>query len=242
MLRAAEIGALAAAGRTRLKVCAKPRCAVVATGDELVPAHETPSDGRIRNSNGPMIAAQVRALGLDCDDLGLVRDDRDEIRARIREGLKRDVLFLSGGVSMGDFDLVVPALADEGVTLKMHAVAIKPGKPFCFAPGVFGLPGNPVSAFVVFEVFVRPYLGRLMGADLERPRLLARLKSAGPKPVDRTHHVPARVALGGGEPSVELLPWKGSADLFAVTKANAFAVIPPGKSVLKGERVECLLL
>jgi len=137
---------------------------------------------------------------------------------------------------------VVPALVAEGVQMKMHTVAIKPGRPFCFAPGVFGLPGNPVSAFVVFEVFVRPYLGKLMGADLERTRVLARLESAGPKPVDRTHHLPARVRIEGGEHVVELLPWKGSADLFAVTKANAFVVIPPGAAVQTGGRVECLLL
>jgi molybdopterin molybdotransferase len=241
-LRPAELGALAAAGRPRVKVCAKPRCAVVATGDELVPAGELPGPGRIRNSNGPMLAAQVRELGLDCDDLGQVGDERDAIRERIREGLKRDVLLLSGGVSAGDWDLVIPALEAEGVSVKMHQAAIKPGRPFCFAPGVFGLPGNPVSAFVIFEVFVRPYLGRRMGADLERPRVLARLETAPPKPIERVHFVPARVRGEGGERAVETLPWKGSADLFTVVRANAFAVFPARSAVQKGERVECLLL
>jgi molybdopterin molybdotransferase len=241
LLRPAEIGALAAAGRPRVKVFARPRVAVVATGDELVPAGAEPGPGQIRNSNGPMIAAQVRGLGLDGDDLGQVGDDRDAIRAKIREGLKRDVVILSGGVSAGDWDLVIPALEAEGIALAMHRVAIKPGKPFCFGPGVFGLPGNPVSAFVIFEVFVRPHLGRRMGADLERPRVRARLEGPGPKPVDRTHYLPARVRMGD-DASAELLPWKGSADLFAVTKANAFAVIPPGAAVRRGERVECLLL
>jgi molybdopterin molybdotransferase len=225
-----------------VRVWARPRVAVLATGDELVPAEQRPGPGRIRNSNTPMVAAQVRAMGLTCDDLGLVGDDREAIRAGIREGLTRDVLLLSGGVSAGDWDLVIPALEAEGVTIRMHKVAIKPGRPFCFAPRVFGLPGNPVSAFVIFEAFVRPYLGALMGASLDRPRVRARLETPIPKKIDRVHFLPATVRYEGGEPVVSTVPWNGSADLFALARADAFVVVPIQTSYEKGARVECMLL
>jgi molybdopterin molybdotransferase len=238
----AEIGALAAVGRTRVRAWARPRVAVLATGDELVPPDAKPGPGQIRNSNTAMVAAQVRAMGLECDDLGVVGDDRDAIRARIREGLKRDLLLLSGGVSAGDWDLVIPALEAEGVTIRTHQVRIKPGRPFCFAPRVFGLPGNPVSAFVIFEVFVRPYLGRLMGMSADRPRVRARLETPIAKKIDREHYLPATVRYENGEYAVETLPWHGSADLFAAARADAFVVVPIQTSYEKGAMVECMPL
>jgi molybdopterin molybdotransferase len=238
----AEIGALAAVGRTRVRAWARPRVAVLATGDELVPPDAKPGPGQIRNSNTAMVSAQVRAMGLECDDLGVVGDDRDAIRARIREGLKRDLLLLSGGVSAGDWDLVIPALEAEGVVIRTHQVLIKPGRPFCFAPRVFGLPGNPVSAFVIFEVFVRPYLGRLMGMSAERPRVLARLETPVAKKIDREHYLPAAVRYEGGDYVVETLPCHGSADLFALARAGGLVVVPIQTSYEKGARVECLLL
>ena len=241
-LRPAEIAALAAIGKTRVRVYAKPRCAVLATGDELVAPDATPGPGQIRNSNTSQIAAQVRDLGLECDDLGIVRDDEAAIRAAIREGLKRDVLLLSGGVSAGDWDLVLPALEAEGVKIAMHQVAIKPGKPFCFAPRVFGLPGNPVSSFVIFEVFVRPYLGRLMGAETARPRVRARLETPVTQKIERVQYLPAVVRNEEGGAVVRTVPWQGSADLFAVTKANAFLVVPVQTAHDAGASVECMLL
>jgi molybdopterin molybdotransferase len=241
-IRAAEIGTLATIGKTRVQVFAKPRVAVLATGDELVPPEATPGPGQIRNSNTFSIAAQVRAMGLECDDLGVVRDDRDAIRARIREGFRRDLLLISGGVSAGDWDLVIPALEAEGVTIKMHQVLIKPGRPFCFAPRVFGLPGNPVSSFVIFEVFVRPYLGRMMGADVSRPRVRARLETSVTKAIERVHFLPARVRYEAGTFVADTIPWHGSADLFALTKANGFVVVPIQTTYEKGATVECMLL
>ncbi|HLY75255.1 MAG TPA: gephyrin-like molybdotransferase Glp [Planctomycetota bacterium] len=242
LIRAAEIGALAAVGKGRVRVFAKPRCAVVATGDELVPPEARPGPGQIRNSNSSQIAAQVRAMGLECDDLGIVRDDAGSLRSVIRDGLRRDVLILTGGVSAGDWDLVLPALEAEGIRVEIHQVRIKPGKPFCFAPRVFGLPGNPVSSFVIFEVFVRPYLGRLMGADLSRPRVRATLSSGTAKSIDRVQYLPASVHIEGNGYTAGLLPWRGSADLFAVTKANAFVVVPVQTPVEPGASVECMLL
>lgn len=241
-IHAAETGALAAVGKTRVKVWTRPRVAVLATGDELVAPERVPGPGQIRNSNSAMLAAQVRAMGLACDDLGTVGDDREAIRSRIREGMSRDVLLLSGGVSAGDWDLVIPALEAEGVTIRAHKVKIKPGKPFCFAPRVFGLPGNPVSAFVIFEVFVRPYLGRMMGTSLDRPRIQARLETPLPKKIDRVHYLPASIRYEAGEYVAAALPWKGSADLFAVAKADGFIVVPIQTAYEKGARVECLPL
>ena len=118
----------------------------------------------------------------------------------------------------------------------MHQVLIKPGRPFCFAPGVFGLPGNPVSSFVIFEVFVRAYLG------FPRPRIQARLESDVRQKIERVHFLPARVRWEGAEAVAETVPWQGSADLFALTKANAFVVVPIQTTYTRGDRVECLLL
>jgi len=241
-IRPADVGALAAIGRTRLRCTQAPRCAVLATGDELVPADATPGPGQIRNSNTASIGAQVRGLGLECDDLGVARDDAGAIRAAIREGLKRDVLLMSGGVSAGDWDLVIPALEAEGVRISMHQALIKPGRPFCFAQGVFGLPGNPVSSFVIFEVFVRPYLGKRMGADLARPRIRARLESSISQNIERVHFLPARVRFEGSGYVAQTVPWQGSADLFALTKANAFVVVPVQTTYGKGDMVDCMLL
>jgi molybdopterin molybdotransferase len=238
----AEIGVLAAIGKARVEVHVRPRCAVLATGDELVPPDRRPGPGQIRNSNSFSLVAQARALGLECDDLGLVGDDREAIRARIREGLKRDLLLISGGVSAGDRDLVIPALEAEGVRIGLHQVLIKPGRPFCFARGVFGLPGNPVASFVIFEVFVRPYVGRIVGADLSRPRVRARLAHAVPQKIERVHYLPARLRQEGGEQVAETIPWGGSADLFALTRANAFVVVPVQTAYGKGACVECMVL
>jgi molybdopterin molybdotransferase len=241
-IRPADIGALAAIGKTRLRAARGPRCAVVATGDELVPPSRKPGPGQIRNSNTASISAQVEALGLECADLGIVPDDTKQIRAAIRKGLRRDLLILSGGVSAGSWDLVIPALRAEGIELKMHQVLIKPGRPFCFAPRVFGLPGNPVSSFVIFEVFVRPYLGKLMGANLARPRVRARLQSEIRPNIDRVHFLPAQVSYDGAGYVARTVPWQGSADLFALTKANGFVVVPVHTTYGEGDMVDCMLL
>jgi molybdopterin molybdotransferase len=241
-IRPCDIGALAASGNSWVTATRKPTCAVVATGDELVPPSKKPGAGQIRNSNTASICAQVEAMGLECEDLGIVPDDTEAIRAAIRKGLKRDLLILSGGVSAGSWDLVIPALLLEGIEIKMHQVLIKPGRPFCFAPRVFGLPGNPVSSFVIFEVFVRPYLGKLMGADVSRPRVRARLESDLTQKIERVHYLPARVRVEGSGYVAETVPWQGSADLFALTKANAFVVVPVQTTYARGDTVECMML
>lgn len=239
-LSAAGLGVLATVGRAEARVWKRPSVALIVTGDEIVEPGEPLRPGTIRNSNAYSLMAQL--AGFEPRYLGIARDDRDDLRAKIREGLKSDVLLLSGGVSAGDKDFVIPCLEAEGVKHRMHQVAIKPGRPVFFGTldrrRIFGLPGNPVSTFVTFEVFVRPFLGRMMGADLERPRVRARLTEALPKKMERAQYLPAVVKDGEVGP----LQWHGSADLLTVARANAFVIVPIGAAYEKGDGVDVLML
>lgn len=247
VLRPAELGLLATVGRARVRVYRQPHGAMFSTGDELVEPPAIPGPGQIRNSNTYSVAAQMRAMGLACDVLPVAGDRVDEIRARIREGLRRDVLVISGGVSAGERDLVIPALEAEGVRCSLHQVKIRPGRPFTFGRRdrkvVFALPGNPVSTFVTFEVFVRPFLGRMMGlADASRVQVRARLLTALPKKAERTQYLPAVLERRGGEFAARVLPWHGSADLVTLTKANALAIQPLDTALAEGDAVEVMLV
>ena len=168
---AAEVGVLAEVGCVRPRVVPRASVAVLSTGNELVDASHKPAAGQIRNSNGPMLLAAVAAAGARAVDLGVARDEAGDLSERIERGLKADVLVICGGVSAGVLDLVPQTLERAGVERVFHKVNIKPGKPLWFgvhgtppARLVFGLPGNPVSSLVCFELFVRPAIGRLAGA------------------------------------------------------------------------------
>jgi molybdopterin molybdotransferase len=241
VLRPVEIGILAEAGRAEVSVIRRPSLAILATGDELVPAHQRLAAGQIRNSNGPLLVAAGESTGAEATDLGIARDNMDALRERIRAGLAADVLVLSGGVSAGKFDLVPQVLAELGVRQVFHKVALRPGKPLWFGVRdegdrrtlVFGLPGNPVSSFVCFELFVRPALASLSGrafSGLEPIR--ARLTHAYRHPGGRAACLPGRLSdLGarsrpGEPPAATLLPWHGSADLAALANANALIRLP----------------
>jgi molybdopterin molybdotransferase len=151
---------LATAGKVRVRVSRRPRVAVLVTGDEIVDVAAAPGPAAIRNSNGPALAAMARLAGADVRALGVAPDRQDAIEAALRAGLPADVLVVSGGVSAGDYDLVEPALLALGARLLFTRVAVKPGAPLVFGrlgeALVFGLPGNPVSAQVTFDLFVRP--------------------------------------------------------------------------------------
>jgi molybdopterin molybdotransferase len=184
---------------------------------------------------------------LKCDVLPPAPDRLKELRARIRAGLKRDVLILSGGVSAGDRDLVIPALQAEGVATALHQVLIRPGRPIFFGTKgrrvVFGLPGNPVSSFVTFEVLVRPFLGRMMGfGGLAARRIRARLEEALPRKMERTVFWPATLKSAEDGPVVRTLPWKSSADLATLARADALALQPLGVALDAGAWVEVVLL
>lgn len=237
-LRSMEIGLLAEVGRVRVSVVPAPRVALLSTGDELVDASQQPGPGQIRNSNGPMLAAQVAEAGAVPAQLGVARDDRQSLAASIAEGLRADVLVLSGGVSAGVLDLVPSTLASLGVKEVFHKVRIKPGKPLWFgtlerqgAPRVlvFGLPGNPVSSLVCFHLFVRPALAKLAGDASPAPAFRpAALTHAFDHRGDRPTYFPAVIRPKEGGAEVTLTAWKGSADLRSLCDANGLAYFPEG--------------
>lgn len=260
VLRVADVGLLAEAGCCRVPVTARPTVGVLATGSELVPAECVPGPGQVRNSNGPMLTAAVREAGGIPVDLGIAPDEPESLRRCIAAGLACDVLVLSGGVSAGTWDLVPGMLEELGVQRRFHKLRLKPGKPLWFGTLaesgrnrlVFGLPGNPVSTFVCFELFVRPALAALAGRpSWQRPQHLGRLTMAychrGERP---TYHPATVVCSSGGEAAgrsvhydVTPLAWQGSADLRTLAEANALAIFPAGeRSYRPGDEIPLLLL
>jgi molybdopterin molybdotransferase len=243
-LDAAAIAVAATFGKTRLPVGRRPTVSIAATGDELVAPDTSPGPGQIRNSNGFSLLAQCRSIGIDARFLGVAEDSVESLRSFVGKGLTSDVLLLSGGVSMGRFDLVEPVLRDFGVEILVDAVALKPGKPLVFgvASGklVFGLPGNPVSTMVTFELFVRAAIARLEGAESParqnlRARLLESLSSKGP----RRAYLPGRLrADEEGDLVAAPISSKGSADVVAFAKANALLIVPEERDRIEaGERI-----
>ncbi len=244
----AAIAVLASAGKARVRVARRPVVALLVTGDEIVPVSATPAPGQIRNSNGPAVAAQARLAGAEVRLLGVASDRQDAIAQALGAGLAADVLVVSGGVSAGDYDLVEPALLELGATFLFTKVAIKPGAPLVFGRRggtlVFGLPGNPVSAQVTFDLFVRPVLLKMQGARvLGRPRVEVELAAAVKNRSGRKSHVPARVRFEGGRLLARPLRSMGSGDLAAHARANALVVIDKDREhAAAGETAEALLL
>ncbi len=238
-IRPQEVGLLAGVGRTSVQANPKPAVAVLPTGDELVETSQPPGPGQIRNSNGPMLMAQVLRAGCQPRAVGIAHDRVDHLRDLVSDGLRSDVLILSGGVSAGQLDLVPGVLNALGVKAHFHKVEMKPGKPILFGVKqreeslpprlVFGLPGNPVSSFVCFELFVRPALARLQGQLNPGPNILqAELVEDFPYRSDRPTYHPANLAAGDDGWRVGAVPWFGSADLRALTAANALILFPAG--------------
>ncbi len=236
-LSAVDLGLLAETATSEVRAHPRPRVAVLATGSELVAPGETAGPGQIPNSNGPMLCGLVAQAGGQPCDLGIGRDDPAELRRLMTRGLESDVLVLSGGVSTGDHDYVPRVLAELGVAQVLHGVRLKPGKPFWFGVAshggrrklVFGLPGNPVSCLVCFELFVRPALGRLAGvwnSQLRRRGL--RLAEPFEHRGDRPTYYPARLRQEPDGDRVEPLAWQGSADLRTIAEADALVLFPAG--------------
>src|SRR3989442_14183414 len=243
-----ELGVLAACGRTRVTAGGRPRLAIITTGDELVEPDHPPGPGRIRNSNGPVRRAVVQRAAGVARTLGIAPDDETRLRLMIEDGLRDDVLVLSGGVSMGTHDLVGAALRSLGVEILFDKVAIKPGKPFTFGRRgrtlVFGCPGNPVSTYVIFQVFARAALRRMMGSAHPAPATVGGvLKSPVRQRPGRAGYSQPRVTWIGAGYAVEILPTSGSADFVSCARGNALAIVPSGvASLAAGESVEVLLL
>jgi molybdopterin molybdotransferase len=244
----AEIAVMATFGYCQVKVYKKPTVAILATGDELVEVDQSPRPDQIRNSNAYCLASQLRYMDLDADYLGIARDDKEDLQRKMLAGLERDILIITGGVSMGDYDFVRDVFSDLGLEILFSKVAIKPGKPTVFARRgdklVFGLPGNPISALVTFECFVRPALGRLCGMTRpELPRMKGELLSDMKQSPGRTAFLPAWAFWSEDGWKVEPLLWKSSADIVGFTRANATFIFPNNRDFLKrGETVELMLL
>jgi len=222
------IAMLAAAGRERVPVYAAPRVAIVATGDEIVPVSETPRDFQIRNSNVYSLAAQVTHAGGVPEILPVARDEMAHTRELIGRGLAADLLLLSGGVSAGKYDIVERVLGDLGAEFFFDRVLIQPGQPLVFGKArgkfFFGLPGNPSSTMVTFEIFARAAVELLGGQeDIALHLPFARLTEDFHHRVGLTRFLPAHLSPDGA--AVTPIAWRGSSDVPALTRANAFMVV-----------------
>ena len=243
----AELALAAQVGATQLQCAKRPRVAILSTGDEVVLIDQQPGEFQIRNSNSVSLAAQVRIAGGEPVVLGNAADRVEDLGEKIERGLKEDALVLTGGVSMGKYDLVESVLKALGAEFFFDAVAIRPGKPAVFAickgKPVFGLPGNPVSTMVTFQLFVTPAIDLLSGAEAHPlPLVEARLGEALNERPGLAHFLPARIEWHGTKPEVKALKWQGSGDIAALAGANCFLVVPAEREKIPaGESVSVLL-
>jgi len=247
----AEIALMAAVGKQTVSVYRMPRVAILPTGDEVVELDATPGPYQIRNSNSYSLQAQVASANAIPLPIGIAPDREDLLREMIAEGLRADLLLLSGGVSMGKFDLVEKVLADFEAEFFFDGVAIQPGRPLVFgrAQGTFffGLPGNPLSTMVTFELFARPALALLSGEpDAPLLFLRARLGKDLRRKPGLTAFLPALLQASSADPVspppvVSPIDWKGSGDIAALNRANCYLVVPEEAEELReGEWVSVL--
>jgi len=228
----AQVALLATVGVSIVSVFARPRVAILATGDEIVEVSEKPLDYQVRNSNAESLAVQVARAGGDPEILPVARDLYDATRELIEQGLRSDMLLLSGGVSAGKYDIVERVLADLGAEFFFDRVLIMPGQPLVFGKAqgkfFFGLPGNPASTMVTFELFARAMVERLAGRT-EMPLLMpwTKLATEFRQKTGLTRFLPAQLSPDGSQ--VTPLPWQGSGDVPALARANAFLVTEPDR-------------
>ncbi len=265
----AAIAIAASVGKSRVQVFRKPRVAVLSTGDEVVEIDAMPGPAQIRNSNSYSLAAQVQNAGGEPVRLAIAPDERGRLRALIEEGLGCDLLLLTGGVSMGKYDLVEQVLAELKAEFYFTGAEIQPGRPVVFgacgegavvradggvaagtrawAPAphkryFFGLPGNPVSTMVTFELFARPMVEALAGMTPQRLIFLrARLKSEIRTKTGLKRFLPAVLSGELENAGVELARWQGSGDIAALARANCYVVVPPDRDRIQAGELVSLL-
>ncbi len=254
LLRPMEIGLLAEVGKGKIKAYPAPRVSIVSTGNELVPVELIPRAGQIRNSNSSMLVAQCQRAGAIPTALGIALDDEGSLASFFKRGFEADILLISGGVSAGKFDLAPQILESLGAVNCFRQVFLKPGKPLWFGyldhagrrTLIFGLPGNPVSSLVCFELFVAPVIRRLQGHAPSPPqKRLAILATPWTHRSDRPTYHPASLAYDAvrGETLATPLNWKGSADLRTLSSADGLICFPPGEmSYAAGEPVGVISL
>lgn len=242
LLEPQHIAVLAEFGVATVPVYSQPTVAVLATGDELLAIDQPLTPGKIRNSNEPMLVSQIQRSGATPRPLGVAKDTREDLGPKISKGLQCDFLLLSGGVSAGTLDLVPSELAAAGVQQVFHKIQMKPGKPLWFGElktedhscWVFGLPGNPVSSMVCFELFVRTALRQFGGHASALPVYRqAQLTESVTVKGDRLTYFPANLELTDSGLQVTPVPWGGSADLRATAYANAMCHLVPSPSAYK---------
>ncbi|GAB5440853.1 MAG: molybdopterin molybdotransferase MoeA [Fuerstiella sp.] len=234
-LAPAQIAVLAEFGIAQVPIYRQPTIAILATGDELLPIDAPLTPGRIRNSNEPMLAAQATNAGAIAAPLGVAKDSAEELADHIARGLQNDFLLLSGGVSAGTLDLVPSELQKAGVRQVFHKIQMKPGKPLWFGVFesdhhrclVFGLPGNPVSSMICFELFVRSALRKFNGQPALPAEVQAELTTEVTIRGDRLTYFPARLEIQSTGLIATPVPWGGSADLRSTAQANGMLKLPP---------------
>ena len=246
IIEPAHIAVMASVGCTEPLVSCKPSVGIIATGSELVEPGDKPGAGQIRNSNSYQLTAQVERAGAIAKNYGIAEDTEKATHTAIQKVLnENDVLIVSGGVSVGDFDLVRGILKENGVDLIFEKVAVKPGRPTVFGVTeknyVFGLPGNPVSTFILFEIMVKPFLHKLMRRDKTAPTIAATLdKSISRKKFDRDSWIPVSFTESG---LVKPVDYHGSAHINAMCEAAGLLCIPKGTAKLtEGESVAVRLI
>jgi molybdenum cofactor synthesis domain-containing protein len=245
-----HLGVLASVGVSDVSVVRRARVGVLSTGDELVEGGAPLRPGQLRDSNRHSLCALVASDGFEVIDLGLVRDDKEAVSAAIRGAAAMcDALLTSGGVSMGDFDEVKAALSDLAPDMRWMQMAIRPAKPFAFGTvdsmPVFGLPGNPVSSLISYELLARPALRQMTGHgphDLDRPRLEA--VAGAPlsrRPDGKVHFARVVVEVEDGRLIARFTGGQGSHQLASMAAANALAVLPDGDGVVEGDAVTVIV-
>jgi molybdopterin molybdotransferase len=235
-LGAAEVAVLAAFGLDPVRVTRRPRVAILATGDELAAPGAAPRPGQIRDSNSAWLAAAVAQAGAEPWPLGIARDTADDLRAHLAQAAEADLIITSGGVSVGTYDLVKDVLA-EGGAVEFWRVRLRPGKPLAFgtygATPLFGLPGNPVSSAVTFELFARPAIRQMLGAaEIDRPLLEVELGGEGIARGDRRHYVRAYLTARDGRLIATPTGEQGSHRIASLLGAGALLVIHEGEGVV----------
>ena len=227
LLSTSHIAVIAAVGRAKVKVYRKPKVSIVNTGGEIVPVGTKLSENKIYNSNGPMLSACLKSSGIDSFYQDHARDDEQELKDVFNKALEADIMLISGGVSMGDFDLVPKMLEELGVEEVFYKVAMKPGKPLFFGKKektlVFGIPGNPVSNYVAYYLFVLSAIKKSMGNENSSPKFLKGIlqKEYKQKRADRKHFIPVVVKEG----QVSFVDSHGSADIRRLADADGFMVV-----------------
>jgi molybdopterin molybdotransferase len=244
---ACELAMLASVGCSKVKVFRRAEVSILATGDELREVHQIPDETQIRNSNSYSLWGQVKEAGGLPHLLGIAPDERSALRKSIQAGLVNPLLIVSGGVSMGTYDLVKPILLELGAVIHFESISLRPGKPTVFASldqhFIFGLPGNPVSTFVTFELFVKPLIKAFQGAQSGNwAIIMGTLRQSLREKIGRTALLPVRVTPTEEGVMVDPVEWRGSADVFSLAAAHGFVVVPsPVDFLPQGSKVKVLM-